>query len=353
MILMISKFLQEEEVNYIKPNTIQTHRSILNRAEKYKSLSEWDKNIFNQYIIDLQKRSKRGTVEITKSILRKYFVWLGKSEMVAHIRVKMPKSNLKRDDILSVEDVNKLIETIDSPMYKALISFLFESGGRINEVLAVKVEDIEETDRGMIISVPSTKTGEDHRRSLYTFSASYIRNHLTYAVLKKEDRLFPVKRAAVAEMLHAIEGSAKTGKHVNPHAFRHARATDLVLRGCQESIIRKHLGWVGDSKMIATYQHIVDEDVINAMEAMDAVNPGETPVIIRKPVGKIKKAEPISVADAALQLGKIAEDNRNIMEALKENEDFSHQVSEQNDELRKEIVWLKQRVGELLEELHS
>ncbi|HWQ95995.1 MAG TPA: tyrosine-type recombinase/integrase [Candidatus Methylomirabilis sp.] len=347
MIIIIEKYLQEEKVNGIKKITLESRRSILKRANQYKSLSDWDKEVFNQYILNIQKTSKVSTVEITKSVLRKYFNWCGKSGIVAHVKVKMPKSNLRRDDILSVEDINKLIENTDSPMYKALISFLFESGGRINEVLSVKVRDVQETDRGMIISLPSTKTGNDYRRSLYVFSAGYIRNHLTYSGLGKDDRLFSVKHAAVFDMLQKIETRAKTGKHVNPHSFRHARATDLVLRGVQESIVRKHLGWVGDSKMISTYQHIIDDDVIDAMASMNGFS---TP---RKPVGIIKPAEPIKIIDSALQLSQVMEESRLIKETMKSDEEIIFKVSKENQELREEILKLHERMAEILEELHS
>ena len=355
IMMTFEEFLKDEEVNSIKASTIAARRSLLKRANKYKSFSEWDKEVFNQYILSIQKTCKIGTVEMTKSTLRKFFNWAGKPEIVAHIKVKMPKTSIKRAEILSVSDVNRLIENTESPMYKALISFLFESGGRINEVLSVHVKDVQETDQGMIISVHSTKTGEDDRRGLYIFSTGYIRNHITYSGLGKEDRLFPVKRSAVFDMLQKIERKAKTGKKVNPHSFRHARATDLVLRGFNESIIRKHLGWVGDSKMIATYQHIVDEDVINAF----AENGGYD--IPRKPVvDNLNKAEPLKIVDAGLQLEKVMEDNRMIVEknqAMEADVKALQEIVElqftRNDELKREMGELKKRIGELLAELHG
>lgn len=65
-------------------------------------------------------------------------------------------------------------------------------------------------------------------------------------------------------MLKIIANKTGIEKPVTCHKFRHAQATDMVVRGYQESIIRKKLGWTNDSRMIATYTHFVDDDVINA-----------------------------------------------------------------------------------------
>jgi len=51
---------------------------------------------------------------------------------------------------------------------------LFESGCRIREALAIIVDDTVETDKGMIVSVQTTKTGNNIRRILCTFSGQYI-----------------------------------------------------------------------------------------------------------------------------------------------------------------------------------
>ncbi|HEX7628027.1 MAG TPA: hypothetical protein VF354_03800 [Candidatus Methanoperedens sp.] len=50
----------------------------------------------------------------------------------------------------------------------------------------------------------------------------------------------------------------------------------MLLRRYQDPIIKKKHGWTADSRMIARYQHIVDDDVINAesekKNGKDAIN---------------------------------------------------------------------------------
>jgi integrase len=98
---MIDKFLQEMKINGMGNKTLGNYRSILNQIDAYKTVNTYEK-----------------------------------------------------DDIF--------IESTDSHFYKAYIAFSFESGARINELLNIRVRDISETDEGMIVSIPTTKTGNDY-----------------------------------------------------------------------------------------------------------------------------------------------------------------------------------------------
>ncbi|VVB85444.1 Tyrosine recombinase XerA [uncultured archaeon] len=286
----------------------------LNPMNEFKPLDEWANGDAIKYILKLQKTSKPSTVEAAKIIMKVYFKWLQKPDVVANIKIKNIKNNLKREDILTIEDINKLIETTDSHMYKALIALLFESGGRIGEILKIKVKDIQETDKGMIVCVPQFKTGNDYRRSPCVFSAQYIRNYITYCALNKNDTLFDLSEVAVWRVLKKIGKNSGIEKPVSAHKFRHAQATDMVIRGYQESIIKKKLGWTGSSRMIERYTHVADDDVINTTleKATGAVG--------GKPLTTLKQPEAVKITEYSLQLSKLNEENEELRKRLEEGE---------------------------------
>jgi len=142
---------------------------------------------------------------------------------------------------MDTADITAMIEATESPMYKALISFLFESGARITEALNVTFKDIQETDQGMIISIPVTKAGDKYRRSIYPISSGYIRNLIAYTNPGSNDRIFLITPGHVNHTLKKICKKIGIEKPITCHKFRHAQATDMVVRGYQESIIRKNL----------------------------------------------------------------------------------------------------------------
>lgn len=345
--MKLDNFFRYEKVNGKSDSTIKNHKSFLVNANKWKPLDAWVKDDVDHYLVRNKENGEpygRSKVEWDKQTLKTFFTWLEKPELVSHLIVKTIKNSLMRDEILTVEDVNKLIESTDSTLYKSLIAFLFESGARINEALAVRRKDIQESDKGMIISVPQTKTGKDYRRSLYVYSAGYIRNHIAYCGIASGDALFfgykkdanghklPMSSVAAWGMLGKIGREAGIEKGVNPHAFRHAQCTDMILRGYNETIIRKKLGWTGDSRMIARYQHIVDDDVINAT----AEKAGKD--IPKQPITNMKQAESLKIADASMQLSKLSE----------ENESMKQKIAELEEQRRSDMADMEAKINEII-----
>jgi hypothetical protein len=114
-------------------------------------------------------------------------------------------------------------------------------------------------------------------------------------------------------MLHRIASDAGITKPIHCHLLRHAQATDMVKRSYNEAIIRKKLGWSSTSPVIARYQHLNDEDVINAtLENHDKLPQTAAPRI------EIKEADRLSLVDAAMQFSKLTEENSELKTRLDE-----------------------------------
>lgn len=336
---MIQNYLNELKINGKSANTLINQEHILREANTFKPLVE-DKNDVNSFFIALQVKNKKSSVELKKAIIKKFFTWAGKKEIVEHLKIKFPKTSLKRDDILDIPEINLMIDTTKSPMYKAIVAFFFESGGRVGEILpnerikGILVEEIRETDKGMIIPVHATKTGEEDRDILCIFSAQYIRNHIAYSGLTKGDVLFPVKRSAVHVMLNKIAKKAGIDKPISPHKFRHAQAVDMLKRGYQDQITKKKLGWKENSRELGRYSHVVNNDVINATLAMAGAD------IPRQPVANLKQAESLKIADTSMQLSKLNEENEMLKGEISG-------LKNQNDKLANHMI----HYGRLLDEV--
>lgn len=299
--MLLEEYINEMQANRKAPNTIRNHLFILKKLNDFKKLvtiTEKDlKEFFNCLVCSDQNYA------LHQAIIKQYFRKIGQSEMVEWIKIIKPKETLKSDDILTTEDINKLIEATESHYYKALISFLYESGCRISEAQTIKVHEFIETTDGMIVHIPSKKTPAGYRKVLLPFSAQYIRNLKMYSNKKDDEVLFSVKHWQTNKMLKDISRKAGIKKPVSPHKFRHAQATAMVQLNYNEMIIRKKLGWTPTSGMIARYQHLSDDDVINAT----IQNQGKLPVkAIRT---ELKEASKLTLVDAAQQFSKLAEEN--------------------------------------------
>ncbi len=256
--LPFSKYLDELRVNGIRDTTTEYYNAILKDAHKFKPLPDWSRDDVNAYILNLQGRNKKSSIETKKLVLKKYLIWAGKQGSVAHLRSKMLKNDLKSGDLLTAEDIDRLITATESPMWKGLISFLWESGARIGEVLALRKKDFYETDRGLIVNIHATKTDAGDRRCLLIYSVQYLRNHFSYSNMHNDDLVFNVSDCWVWQRLNRIKKAAGIDKPVSAHKFRHAAATYAVLKGYHEDIICKKFGWLPTSTVPARYKHLVD-----------------------------------------------------------------------------------------------
>ncbi|MDO8725044.1 MAG: site-specific integrase [Candidatus Methanoperedens sp.] len=266
---------------------------------------------FNQF------KGKDSTLGVYQMIIKKYFTDVGKPELVKWIKIKQFKETLKSDDILTTEDINKMIEATDSYYYRAVISFLFESGCRISEARLLKFKDFVETSDGMTCNIPTSKTSAGYRKIILPLSSQYIRNLKSITDGKDDDIVFHIKECHTNVTLQKIGAKANLTKKVTPHRMRHAQATVMVQLGYNEAIIRKKLGWTPTSNMIARYQHFNDSDVINATLEKSGIE------IRQKPLSNLKTADTINIVDAGMQLSQLQQ----------KNEDQAHRIEEMDTKI--------------------
>ena len=65
-------------------------------------------------------------------------------------------------------------------------------------------------------------------------------------------------------MLRSVARRAGIRKRVNPHSFRHARATHLA-NHLTDAQMKEYFGWVQGSEMATVYIHLSGRDVDNAL----------------------------------------------------------------------------------------
>ncbi|MFZ0965405.1 MAG: tyrosine-type recombinase/integrase [Candidatus Bathyarchaeia archaeon] len=108
--------------------------------------------------------------------MKKFYRWLRNAteypEEVVWIKTGFPRSSSKLpEQLLTEDDVDKLIRTCSDAQMKALISMLWETGSRIAELLNLRIESVEPTDKYAAIIV-NGKTGM--RRVVIIFAWPYL-----------------------------------------------------------------------------------------------------------------------------------------------------------------------------------
>lgn len=226
-------------------------------------------------------------LEYKKSI-KKFCKWLNGGEeypeSVRWIKTGQKRNNDKLpEELLTEEEAKKMIETANHSRDRAAISILWESGCRVGELLSMQIKHVvfEETVTRVILQ---GKTGA--RRVPLIDSTPYVAEWMDNHPFRDRPNASlwigigtvghhkPLRYPALRKMLSDTAKKAGIKKNVNPHNFRHSRATFLA-NHLTEAQMNQYLGWVRGSDMPATYVHLSGRDVDEAILKLRGLQPKE------------------------------------------------------------------------------
>ncbi|MDR2146869.1 MAG: site-specific tyrosine recombinase XerD [Tannerella sp.] len=166
-----------------------------------------------------------------------------------------PKIGTKLPDVLTVNEINNLIDSIDlskaeGHRNRAMLETLYSCGLRVSELVTLKYSNVY-FDEGFVIV-----RGKGDKQRLVPISQKALREIHNYLIdrnkieVKKgsEDILFLNRRGAglTREMVfHIIKEQAQMAgiiKNISPHTLRHSFATHLLEGGANLRAIQMMLG---------------------------------------------------------------------------------------------------------------
>jgi len=288
MVSKVEEFLDKKYADGLSETTLQTYRYVFKNFEEFLGFppEKAEKKDMVRFFSKLRKEGKpQATIATYGRTLKTFYRWLGRSELTEELPTKT-EPRVTSQDILTEEELKRMILSCDNPRDRAFISVLWETGVRVGEYCSLNVGSVMPTDYGFRISIPVSKT-ETRVIPVVKFSkylAEWLNIHqgrddpnapLWYALtprLRREMvRLSPV---GAWRIVKKIAKRAGIEKKVYPHLLRHSRMTDLA---CQvsESILRSVAGWSKTSKMPSVYVHLSGADVENAILEVEGISKRE------------------------------------------------------------------------------
>ncbi|MBI5060926.1 MAG: tyrosine-type recombinase/integrase [Candidatus Aenigmarchaeota archaeon] len=227
--------------------------------------------------IELSHYSENTKKDFRISI-KKFYKWLNGGEICPDcarwIKTEIKLNNKKLpEELLTQDEIKQMIKTADNPRDKALIFVLFESGCRIGELITIKMKQVNFDKYGAYMIV-NGKTGA--RRVRLIMSCDYLRywieshpnksdpESLLWVSISTNSKGEEISYACIRKRIAEIAQKAGITKKVNPHSFRHARATYLAGK-ITELQLCEIMGWTLSSRMPATYVHMSGKAVDDAL----------------------------------------------------------------------------------------
>jgi len=249
-----------------------------------KDFQQAEKEDLKELIRKIDSSPKNYTENTKKDfrvVIKKFYKFLnGNEEYPDKVRwIKTTEKNNERklpEDLLTQDEVRSMIQAADNPRDKALIFTLYEGGLRCGELIGTKLKHVQFDKYGAQMIV-SGKTGA--RRIRLITSCDYLRywieNHpnradpesYLWVRMSNTGKGEMLGYASVRKKIKVIAEKAGIRKKVNPHNFRHSRATHLANK-LKTSQLNVMFGWAQHSRMPSTYIHLSGEDVDDALLKM-------------------------------------------------------------------------------------
>lgn len=245
-----SKKAVNRQTNTLKQYTREIYQMLNFLGKRLEDITGMDLRYY--YGVMRERRGiKMSTMQTRLHYLSSFWDFLTMEELVHNNPVKkvgMLKLEKTIKKPFSAEDLEALRVHCNGLRDRALVEFLYSTGVRVSELVALNVGDIEMGKQELIVYGKGSK----ERKTYLTDGAKfYLRRYLQTREQAglKDQPLFvtldaPHNRLTVPGIQYMLRqlGQRAGVKNVHPHRFRRTIATDLIGRGMPIEQVKEFLG---------------------------------------------------------------------------------------------------------------
>lgn len=247
------------------PNTEMSYKRDLTKMRIYLEVtaqspaaSEVTEENLKKYIAYMErKKFKASTISRSIASIKAFYHYLLKEGLVktdVSDCLKAPKVERKAPDILSVEEMEKLLEQPSGDSDKelrdsAMLELIYATGIRVSELIGLKISDVN-MQMGFLIC----RDGDKERMVSFDNEVrEALRRYLTkardnMAANEARDILFvncmgtPMSRQGFWKLVKGYAKKAGITKDITPHTLRHTFAAHMVENGTDLKSVQEMLG---------------------------------------------------------------------------------------------------------------
>lgn len=269
-------FLQKLELKHYAINTAKTYIQLFEKFinhYKAKDFNTIDENDIRTYMQTLIQAGKSGSYinQMINSIKFYYEIVL---EMPNRFySIERPRKVESLPKVISLEEVQSIIEHTNNIKHKCIVSLLYSAGLRRSELLNLKLEDIDS--KRMVITV---KHGKGNKDRITILSQSVLEDlRIYYKAFKPKVYLFEGikgKQYSHTSVLKIIKNASKKAnikKNITPHMLRHSFATHLLENGTDLRYIQVLLGH-SSSRTTEVYTQVAINNIKTIKSPIELLN---------------------------------------------------------------------------------
>lgn len=273
LIPYISQYLEYLDVERgLAGNTILAYRSDLYSLSEFlvnsgvRNLCEISRMQLNMYIKNLYDK-KYTPRSITREIasIKGFFKWLSINEIIKHnpaLSVEQPKLPKRLPKVLSMKEINELLNEQMTTLEKAVLELLYAAGLRVSELVDIQINNIDINAKYIrCIGKGSKERIVPVGKKACNAITNYLkeRDYLTKKYNLKTKYYFIKengKKLTRQDVYLFINSLGKNiNKEISPHTIRHSFATHLLENGADLRVVQELLGH-SDVSTTQLYTHI-------------------------------------------------------------------------------------------------
>ena len=255
----------------------------------FQALAKYTDNPFALNRKEMNEALQRVAQDYAKSswnayvnCIRSFYKWANNGEYPNAVKdIKFKK--IRREDyiktkILTDQEIKALLKAAENPRDRAFIAVATATGARRGELLGLKIRDVQIGPYGYTL-ILTGKTGTHPSPPIVKDFAKILRVWLEHHPMRDNpeaplwtrlrsghwgSRNEGINRSQAHNIVKKTAKAAGIERNVHLHMFRHTENTLLTKRHVPAAARKKLHGWTPRSTVPAIYEHLTDDDAVNA-----------------------------------------------------------------------------------------
>ena len=140
----VDKLKTELKLRGFSPLTVRNYSFFVEKFLKQsnKNVVDLNQEDVRKYLAGMFEDKSKNTIMLAAASLKFYFTEILKKEVG---EIKMPKKEKRLPEVLSKDEVSKLLNSVETRKSRLILSLLYSSGFRVSELVHLKPQDINFT----------------------------------------------------------------------------------------------------------------------------------------------------------------------------------------------------------------
>lgn len=267
----IVKLKQEMKLRQFSQKTVKSYCYYITNCLQWSNKNARDVNTddIRRYLEKLaDSRKSASTLNSAYSALQFYFEKILRRRFFTNI--PRAKKDKKLPEVLTKEEVKRILDAINNVKHKLLLGFMYSSGLRVSEVVNARVGDLNFS--GKILTVRQGKGNKDRITILSEKIAGvlekYVKNKDSNSFVFESERGGKLTERTAQKVFSNALLASGIKRDVSCHSLRHSFATHLLEAGTDIRYIQELLG---HAKLATTqiYTHVAGNNLKNIKSPLD------------------------------------------------------------------------------------